>query len=85
YMIGVEIYTDKNIVEVSAFMLFKGHAELLGGIVGVTITIEAKGTIKKIGDRTDCRAQVTFAIDISIFLVIDINFSTSWAESRQIA
>ncbi len=85
YMVGVEIFTDKTTVEVSAFMLFKGHAELLGGIVGVTITIEAKGTVKRTADRTDCKAQVTFAIDISIFLVIDIDFSTSWEEARQIA
>ena len=87
YMVGVEIYTDKDVVEVSAFLLFKGHAELLGGIVGITITIEAKGTVKRIESekRTDCRAQVTFAIDISIFLVIDINFSKSWEEQRQIA
>ena len=33
-----------RIVEVSAFLLFQGHAELLGGLVCVTITIEAKGT-----------------------------------------
>ena len=87
YMVGVEIYKDKDVMEVSAFLLFKGHAELLGGIIGITITIEAKGTIKRIEseNRTDCRAQVTFAIDISLFLVIDINFSTSWEEQRQIA
>jgi hypothetical protein len=29
--------------------------------------------------------QVTFALDISIFLVIDISFSKSWEEQRQIA
>jgi hypothetical protein len=69
-------------------MLFKGQAELLAGLVCVTITIEAKGTIeKKLGQGTpaNCIARVTFAIDISIFLVIDIDFSESWEESRQIA
>ena len=30
-------------------------------------------------------AQVTFGLDISIFLVINISFSESWQESRQIA
>jgi hypothetical protein len=30
-------------------------------------------------------AQVTFALDISVFLVIDIDFSKSWEEQRQIA
>ncbi len=88
YVVGVEIYTDKTKVVVSAFLLFQGHAELLGGIIGVTITIEAKGTVARITspeERTDLAAQVTFAIEISLFLVIDISFSTSWSESRQIA
>ena len=85
YMAGVEIYADSTKLNVSAFLLFQGQAELLGGLVGVTITIEAKGTISRSSDRTDCAAQVTFGLDISIFLVIDISFSTSWQEQRQIA
>jgi hypothetical protein len=87
YMVGVEIFLNAVGIEVSAFMLFQGHADILGGIVGVTITIEAKGTVRReLGSgRTDLAAQVTFAIDISIFLIIDISFSTSWEESRQIA
>lgn len=92
YMVGVEMYTDSTQLNVSAFMLYQGHAEILGGLVGVTITIEAKGTIKRLtdpslsgGGRTDLEAQVTFGLDISIFLVIDISFSTSWSEARQIA
>jgi len=92
YMVGVEMYTDSKQLNVSAFMLYQGHAEILGGLVGVTITIEAKGTIKRQidltlpgGGRTDLEAQVTFGLDISIFLVIDISFSTSWSEARQIA
>jgi hypothetical protein len=85
YVVGVEIYTDATKVVVSAFLLFQGHAELLAGLVSVTITIEAKGTISRANDRTDMAAQVTFGLDISIFLVINISFSTSWQESRQIA
>ena len=89
YMAGVEIYKDKNKLAVSAFLLFKGHAELLAGLVGITITIEAKGTVERIDTptekRTNCIVQVSFAIDISIFLVINIDFSTSWEEQRQIA
>ena len=85
YMVGVEIYTDATQLNVSAFLLFQGHAELIGGLVSVTITIEAKGTVKRLNDRTDLEAQVTFALDISIFLIIDISFSTSWSEQRQIA
>ncbi len=85
YMVTVEIYTDATSVIVTAGLLFQGHAELLGGLVSVTITIEAKGTIARIGSRTDMAAQVTFGLDISIFLVINISFSTSWSEERQIA
>lgn len=85
YMIGVEIYADSQTLNVSAFLLFQGHAELIGGLVSVTITIEAKGTVKRIADTTTCAAQVTFALDISVFLVIDINFSKSWEEQRKIA
>jgi hypothetical protein len=92
YMVGVEIYTDSTQLNISAFMLYQGHAELAAGLVSVTITIEAKGTIKRGtdaalpgGGRTDLEAQVTFGLDISIFLVIDISFSKSWSEQRQIA
>ena len=85
FMVGVEMYADSKEISITAFMLFRGHAELLGGLVGVTITIEAKGTIRRIGGRTDCSAQVTFAIDISIFLIIDISFSETWGEQRQVA
>ena len=38
---------------------------------------ERDGQAPTDSDRTDLEAQVTFAIDISIFLVIDIDFSTS--------
>ncbi|PZR26571.1 MAG: hypothetical protein DI535_13610 [Citrobacter freundii] len=85
YMISVEMHIDSAVIRVTAGMLFRGHAELLGGLVGVTITIEAKGTIERTGGETNCSAQVTFAIDISIFLVIDISFSKTWGEDRQVA
>ncbi|MEB2777128.1 hypothetical protein SYJ56_17570 [Algoriphagus sp. D3-2-R+10] len=87
YMVGCEMYADANTIEITAFMLFKGHANLLGGIVSVTIYIEASGTVKRISspERTDCTASVTFGLDISICFVININFEETWQESRQIA
>ncbi len=87
YMVGVEMHADKTKIIVAALMLFRGQASLIGGLVCVTITIEAKGIIEReIGsDETNCSAQVTFALDISIFLVIDISFSKTWGETRQIA
>ena len=85
YMIGVEMYAGVDRISLTGFMLFRGQADLLGGLVCVTITIEAKGTVERIGDETNCSASVTFAIDISIFLIIDISFSKTWGEQRQIA
>ncbi len=85
YMMGVEIHMGLKELSVSAFMLYQGQAELIAGLVSITISIEAKGTINRIGKSTSCEVQVTFAIDISIFLVIDIDFSKTWAEQRQIA
>lgn len=87
YMVGCEMYADANTIEITAFMLFKGHANLLGGIVSVTIYIEASGTVKRISspERTDCTASVTFGLDISICFIINISFEETWQESRQIA
>lgn len=89
FMVGVEVYVDSsNKVIVTAILMFRGHAEILGGIVAITITIEARGSIEKPGgDNTpcNCKAQITFALDISIFLVINLSFSESWEETRQIA
>ncbi len=85
FVVGIEMFVATGILEVTAYLLFQGHAEILGGIVSITITIEAKGTISKTPDRTNMIAQVTFGLDISIFLVINISFSTSWQEQRQIA
>ncbi|MCP4204378.1 MAG: hypothetical protein GY769_20900 [bacterium] len=90
FVVGVEIFAASGIVEVTAFMLFEGHAEILGGLIGITIRIEAKGTVSRKAlpgnkSRADLACQVTFGLDISIFLVINISFETSWSEQRQIA
>ncbi len=88
FMVGVEIAAGTNgAIAITAFMLFKGQAELLGGLVGICIMIEARGTVNKLGPGkpANCEVQVTFAIDVSIFLVINIHFQESWTESRQIA
>jgi hypothetical protein len=66
-------------------MLFRGHAEICGGLVGVTIQIEAGGKVKKTADVCECIAQVTFSIDIQILWVIDISFEETWEEARQIS
>ena len=85
YMIEIAVGIDSTSVTVGAFMLFRGHAEICGGLVGVTIQIEAGGSVKRSGSETNCIAQVTFSIDIQILWVIDISFSDTWQESRQIS
>ena len=90
FVVGAEIFVAVGIVEVSAFLMFQGHAEILGGIVAITIRIEAKGTYSKKaigsgGSRTDMQCQVTFGLDISIAFIINISFTESWQEQRQIA
>ena len=86
YGCGVEIYIDTGEIIAGGFITFRGRAELIGGLVTIQILIEAAGKIaQRLGDRTDMVAQVTFSLDISIFLVINISFSKTFEERRQIA
>lgn len=90
FVVGAEVFIAEGVIEVSAFLLFEGHAEILGGIVAITIRIEAKGTYskKELGggaSRTDMQCQVTFGLDISIAFIINISFTESWQEQRRIA
>lgn len=87
YMVGVDISLNTEEVIIGAFIYFRGRAEIFGGIVTITIQIEAAGKIQKQlgGGPTSCIAMCTFALDISIFWVIDINFTETWEETRQIA
>ena len=88
YMVGIEVGIDLTHVTVSAFLLFRGRAELLGGLVTITIQIEARGTYERVFSLpavTNMSAQVTFAIDVTILFVINLHVSRSWQEQRQIA
>ncbi len=89
FEVGVEISLDTSQITVGAFILFRGEASLIGGLVTITIQIEASGKVHKTltgpNQRTDCIAQVTFSIDVCILFVIDISDTESWQEARQIA
>jgi hypothetical protein len=88
FAVGIEISLDTTQITIGAFILFRGQADLLGGIVSITIQIEASGKVHKtLGapGRTDCIAQVTFSIDVCILFIIDIHDTESWQEARQIS
>jgi len=87
YMVGIDMTLNTQELIVGAFIYFRGRAEIFGGIVTITIAIEAAGKIqKKIGNGpTNCVAMCTFALDISIAFVININFTETWQETRQIS
>lgn len=85
YIVGCELYASLEKITVTAYMLFKGRASLAGGLVSVTIYIEASGSVERTQDETNCTASVTFGLDISICFVINISFEETWQETRQIA
>jgi hypothetical protein len=88
YMVEVTVGISTTDLDVGAMMLFRGSAEILGGLIGICIQIEAGGSIHRTfgaDAHTDCIAQVTFSIDVTLLWVIDIHESDSWQESRQIA
>ena len=51
YMVGVEIDLDSTQITIAGLLLFRGHAEIAGGLVAVTITIEAKGAVQRFPRR----------------------------------
>lgn len=87
YAVGIDISIDTRVIVAGAFILFRGRAELLAGLVTIQILIEASGKISRQLEAgpTECIAQITFSVDISIFLIIDISFTKKFEERREIA
>ncbi|MCU7618404.1 hypothetical protein NZ698_14485 [Chryseobacterium sp. PBS4-4] len=86
YMVGIDMKINASILVVGAFIYFRGRVEIAGGLVTVAISIEAAGQIEKIDDGpTNCVAMCTFALDISVAFVINLNFTETWKETRQIS
>lgn len=89
FAVGVEMTLSSTELTIAGFVLFRGRAEILGGIVTVTIQIEAMGKVQnRIGGatgETNMIAQVTFSLDISVCFIIDISFTEQWQEQKQIA
>lgn len=83
FAVGVEMSLDSTQITVAGFLLFKGRAEIFGGIVTVTIMIEASGKVQdRTGGETLMIAQVIFSLDISVCFIIDISFTEKWEEER---
>jgi hypothetical protein len=85
YMVEVEVTIAENAIHVAGLLLFRGSAEILGGLIAIAIQIEAGGGVDRVGDETTLTAQVTFSIDITLLWVIDIDVTEHWEEQRQIA
>jgi hypothetical protein len=87
YMVEVNVGISDTDLDVGAMMLFRGSAEICGGLVAICIQIEAGGSIHRdlVKEETDCIAQVTFSIDVTLLWVIDLHETDRWQESRQIA
>ena len=87
YMVEINIGIGTTALDVGAFMMFRGSAEICGGLVSICIQIEAGGSIHRdfVTEETSCIAQVTFSVDVCVLWVIDINVTETWQESRQIA
>jgi len=87
YMVEVKVGISDTDLDVAAMMLFRGSAEICGGLVAICIQIEAGGSIHRdlVKEETDCIAQVTFSINVTLLWVIDLHETDQWQESRQIA
>ena len=85
YMVEVEVSIADTALHVAGLLLFRGSAEICGGLIAICIQIEAGGGVDRVGDVTTLTAQVTFSIDVCVLWVIDINVTEHWEEQRQIA
>jgi hypothetical protein len=86
YLAGIDMSINAEVFTVGAFLYFRGRVELAFGMVEVAISIEAAGKIEK-PDGQPCSmiAAVTFSLEISVAFVIDLDFTETWTERRQIA
>lgn len=87
YMVEVEVEIADDKLHVAGLLLFRGSAEILGGLIAICIQIEAGGAVDRdaVAEVTTLTAQVTFSIDVCVLWVIDIEVTEHWEEQRQIA
>ena len=90
YMAEVAAHLGDDGFAVTGLVLFRGHVEICSGLVGITIQIEAGGSIARRNneageDATEIVAQVSFTIDVCVVWVIDLDHTWEWEERRRIA
>lgn len=90
YMAEVAAHLGDSGFAVTGLVLYRGHVEICSGLVGITIQIEAGGSIARgtngAGeDATEIVAQVSFTIDVCVIWVIDLDHTWEWEERRRIA
>jgi hypothetical protein len=90
YMAEVAAHLGDDGFAVTGLVLFRGHVEICSGLVGITIQIEAGGSIARRNneageDATEIVAQVSFTIDVCVIWVIDLDHTWEWEERRRIA
>ena len=87
YLVEIEIDIADDKIHVAGLLLFRGSAEICGGLVAICIQIEAGGSVDRdeVAKVTTLAAQVTFSIDVCLVWVIDIEVTERWEETRQIA
>ena len=84
YAMGMELQTGSSF-GIFAILIIRGEAELLGGVIVVGISIEAKGGTEIDSGETFCVCEVTFGLDISVIFVINISFEVTWEEKKRIS
>lgn len=70
-------------------MIFKGEAELLGGLIAIGIGIEAKGGQETETSGSETKTfgvcEVEFAAEVTLAFVIHFEFDVSWQEKKQLS
>ncbi|GEM_PF-2643356 len=91
YSAGVYVEISDTKIVGGAFICYKGRLELFAGLLTTQIMLEAGGKFRSSYNSNERKkdtyivAQVVFALDISIFMVADINFTERFQDERQIA
>lgn len=87
--IGLEMEWKDSGSGVFVILIFKGEAELLGGLIVIGIGIEAKGGQETENDagveKTFGICEVEFSAEVTLAFVIHFEFDVTWQEKKQLS